>query len=114
VTKGDDPGDHGYSAFDGHLPGGQPLKEALAAAGVRRLIVAGLATDYCVKHSALDARRAGLEVTLVADAVRGVDVSPGDSDAAVRELMDAGVQVVKASALVDDRTPAGGSQSAVV
>ena len=50
----------------------------------------GLATDYCVKHSVLDARRAGLEVTVLTDAIAGVEVNVGDSERALEEMRAAG------------------------
>jgi nicotinamidase/pyrazinamidase len=94
VTKGDDPGADGYSAFEGRLDSGERLAEGLRSRGVTRLFVAGLATDYCVKHSVLDARRAGLDVAVIEDAVRAVDVSPGDGRAALDEVTRAGAQLV--------------------
>jgi nicotinamidase/pyrazinamidase len=92
VTKGDDAEDHGYSAFDGRLPDGRPLAAALQDGQVTRLYIAGLATDYCVLHSALDGRRAGLDVVVIEDAVRGVDVASGDSEAALERMSEAGVR----------------------
>ncbi|MDQ6819049.1 MAG: isochorismatase family protein [Actinomycetota bacterium] len=56
--------------------------------------VAGLALDYCVKATALDAKRAGFDVIVHREAVAAVEVSPGDGDRAVRELSDAGIDVV--------------------
>jgi nicotinamidase/pyrazinamidase len=99
ITKGDDPDANGYSAFEGRLPSGESLKDALSRRGIRRLLVAGLATDYCVKHSVLDARRAGFDVALLADAVRGVDLRAGDSEDALRQMRAAGAQIAT-SALV--------------
>jgi len=92
VTKGDDPHADGYSAFEGHLPGGETLAEALARRGVRRLVVAGLATDYCVKQSVLDARRLGFDVVVVREGVRGVEVKEGDTARAVAEMEAAGAR----------------------
>jgi nicotinamidase/pyrazinamidase len=57
--------------------------------------VAGLALDYCVRATALDARRAGWNVIVHRDATRPVEVEPGDGDTAVEELRAAGVQVVE-------------------
>lgn len=99
VTKGDDPGADGYSAFDGHLVTGETLVEALVSRGIGRLVVVGLATDYCVKHSVIDARRAGLAVEVVSDAVRGVDLTPGDSERAVAEMRTAGATLVESARL---------------
>jgi nicotinamidase/pyrazinamidase len=56
--------------------------------------VAGLALDYCVRATALDARRAGFDVIVHLDATRPVDVQPGDGERAVEELRAAGVEVV--------------------
>jgi nicotinamidase/pyrazinamidase len=77
-----------YSGFQG-----TDLAARLRGVGIRRVFLAGLATDYCVKATALDARRAGLEVVVLSDAVRGVEVRPGDCAAAVAEMQAAGVAV---------------------
>ena len=61
----------------------------------------GLATDYCVKHTVLDALRLGFEVVLVADACRGVNVHPADSARAVEEMMREGTRIASSGA-VDD------------
>ena len=61
--------------------------------------VLGLATDYCVKYTALDARRLGLRTFLIADACRGVERSAGDVDAAIVEMRQAGVEIVDGSYL---------------
>ncbi len=93
VSKGDDPQAPGYSAFDGRTPDGTSLLNDLRQRGIKRLYVGGLATDYCVRASVLDARLAGLEVTLLLDAVAGIDVRPGDSERAIAEMRDAGADV---------------------
>jgi nicotinamidase/pyrazinamidase len=85
VDKGQDPGTDGYSGFDG-----TNLEELLRERGIDQVTVVGLATDYCVKNTALDALRAGLKVTVDTTAVRGVDVTPGDSERALDELREAG------------------------
>jgi len=91
VTKGDAPEEDGYSAFDGHAGRDRDgLVGLLKAAGVNRLLVAGLATDYCVKHSVLDALRHGFEVVLLEDAIRGVNLKPEDSAKAISEMVAAG------------------------
>ncbi|HEY6398883.1 MAG TPA: isochorismatase family protein, partial [Solirubrobacteraceae bacterium] len=61
--------------------------------GVDTVHVAGLALDYCVKATALDAKQSGFEVIVHRDATRAVEVSPGDGERAVQELRQAGVQV---------------------
>ena len=67
------------------------LAALLGSRGIRRTFVCGLATDYCVKATALDARRAGLDVVVIGDAVRGVEVHPGDCAKAVAEMTAAGI-----------------------
>ena len=88
VDKGQDPETEGYSGFEGTR-----LAALLAERGIDEVTVVGLATDYCVKNTALDAVRAGLRTHVDPDAVRGVDVEPGDSDRALAELRAAGVTV---------------------
>jgi len=90
VTKGHGRTDEGYSAIVGEVPGRGSLLEDLHARGIGRLIVGGLATDYCVKHSVLDALRNGIEVTVLTDAIRAVDVAPGDGARALEEMSAAG------------------------
>ena len=85
VDKGQDPGTDGYSGFDGTR-----LDELLRERGIDQVTVVGLATDYCVKNTALEALQAGFAVTVDTTAVRGVDVEPGDSDRALAELRAAG------------------------
>lgn len=93
VTKGERDDSPGYSAFDGHLGNGRPLLSDLRDRGVTHLYVAGLATDYCVKHSVMDALAAGLRVTVLEDAIAGVDVAPGDSAAALADMRRSGADV---------------------
>jgi nicotinamidase/pyrazinamidase len=79
----------GYSGFEG-----TDLEQLLHAHDIDTVHVAGLALDYCVKATALDARRAGFDVIVHRDATRPVEVSPGDGERAVEELRAAGVAVV--------------------
>ena len=97
VQKGAE-GEDGYSGFRGRDPvtgeeGPTPLEGILREAGVRRVVIAGLATDYCVKETARHAVELGLEVEVVHDAVRAVDVQPGDGEAALDDLRARGVVV---------------------
>ncbi|BEH09734.1 MULTISPECIES: nicotinamidase [Geobacter] len=93
ISKGMDPERDDYSAFQGTSPDGTPFPALLAARGIRHLYLGGLATDYCVKESALEGIRHGLIVTVLTDASRGVDLAPGDSERAVQDMMRAGVRV---------------------
>lgn len=90
VTKGTDPTDDGYSAFEGVDRSGVPLGVALGEKGVQKLFVGGLATEYCVRASVLDALKQGFDVVLLTDAIRGIDVKPGDTARALAEMRDAG------------------------
>jgi nicotinamidase/pyrazinamidase len=92
VSKGDDPTKPGYSAFDGRTPDGTAFQDDVRGRGIDRLFVAGIATDYCVKQTVLDARAAGLRVTVLDDAVTGIDAAPGDVDRAVSDMRDAGAE----------------------
>jgi nicotinamidase/pyrazinamidase len=89
VDKGQNPGTEGYSGFDE-----TPLASLLRERGIDSVTVVGLATDYCVKNTALDALREGLKVTVDSGAVRGVDVHVGDSERALEELRAAGAEVL--------------------
>jgi nicotinamidase/pyrazinamidase len=93
ISKGDDPRRHGYSAFEGHTSDGRSLADDLRRRGIERLYVGGLATDYCVRSSVVDARRAGLQVAVLQDAVAGIDVRAGDTDRAFTEMRDAGAEL---------------------
>ncbi|MCI0331372.1 MAG: nicotinamidase [candidate division Zixibacteria bacterium] len=75
------------------------LEARLKREGIKRVFVGGLATDYCVRDTALDALAAGFEVVLLDDAVRGVDVKPGDSKKAVDDVKSKGAILEKASSL---------------
>jgi len=93
LSKGMDPAEDGYSSFEAISEDGKSFSEFLKERGVTHLFVGGLATDYCVKNTVLEALRMGFSVTLLIDAVRGVDLRPGDSEAAIREMVLAGAIV---------------------
>ena len=88
LDKGTDVDRDAYSAFDG-----TGLLERLREHGVRRAVVCGLATDYCVRATVLDALQGGLPTVVVTDAVAAVDVTPGDGERAIDELRAAGATV---------------------
>lgn len=94
VTKGTSDRDDGYSAFEGTLPDGRDLATALHDQGVTRVYVGGLATDYCVRATVLDALRNGFEAYLLRDAALGVEVQPGDSARAEAEMQLEGACVM--------------------
>ena len=93
-------GEDGYSGFSVRDPeSGEAattgLAQLLHERGVGRVVIVGLATDYCVKETALDALREGLATTVLADGVRAVDVNPGDGDRALDEVAQAGATIVR-------------------
>jgi nicotinamidase/pyrazinamidase len=95
IHKGTDPESDSYSGFfdNGHRkPTG--LGDYLHGQNVSDVYIVGLATDYCVKFTALDARQLGYPTHLIEDACRGVDLMPGDVERALAEMRAAGVQVV--------------------
>ena len=98
--KGTDPRIDSYSGFfdNGHRKA-TGLGDYLKARGVTDLVVLGLATDYCVKWTALDARGLGFGVRLVEDGCRGVGLDPADIPRALDEMRAAGVRVVHSSEL---------------
>ena len=101
VRKGSH-GEDGYSGFSMRNPsGGLPipteLDATLARGGGKRLVVCGLATDYCVKATALDGVRLGYETAVLLEAVRAVNLEPGDGDRALDEMAAAGVRLVGTS-----------------
>ena len=94
VSKAQKPDADAYSAF-----GGTDLDARLRSVGIRRLWVGGLATDYCVLETVLDARKAGYEVLFLEDASRAVEVVTGDGARAVARMREAGAIPVRGAAL---------------
>ena len=101
VRKGTDPTIDSYSGFfdNGHRKA-TGLDEYLRSKNVADLYILGLATDYCVKFTALDARQLGYAVHLIPEGCGGVNLKPGDVDAALREMQEAGVVILPCSDLV--------------
>ncbi len=97
VDKGTERTTDGYSGF-----AATNLASDLRAHAVHRVFVCGLATDYCVKATALDARAAGFDTVVVADASAAVNVHPGDEERALDELRANGVRVVTHSDILGD------------
>ncbi len=93
--KGTGPDDDGYSPFRGQVAGTDlGLERHLRENDVDTLLVTGLATDYCVRGAVLDALANGHRVYLVEDAIRAVDVHPGDGRRAIAEMTEAGAQTI--------------------
>jgi nicotinamidase/pyrazinamidase len=84
-----------YSEFAGTDNEGRTLNEVLEGEGVKKIYVAGLATDYCVLETVLDGLKLGYEVYAVTDAMRAVNVAPDDGDQALRKMSDKGAMLVQ-------------------
>ncbi|RJP78922.1 MAG: nicotinamidase [Candidatus Zixiibacteriota bacterium] len=95
ISKGTDPEREAYSGFEG-----TDLDRRLRLAGVRRVFVAGLATDYCVKNTVLDALKRGFQAVVVEDATRGVNQPAGNVAQALDEMVQQGAEVITAKQLV--------------
>ncbi|HLE75510.1 MAG TPA: bifunctional nicotinamidase/pyrazinamidase [Candidatus Bathyarchaeia archaeon] len=89
ISKAMDPSKESYSGFDGTM-----LSDELKKGGVTRVFVGGLATDYCVKNTVLDAIERGFETVLLLDATRGINVKPGDVEKAIDEMVAEGAEKV--------------------
>jgi nicotinamidase/pyrazinamidase len=92
ISKGQDRADAGYSAFEGTSIDGRPLGDDLQRRGITTLFVGGLATDYCVRATVLDARRASLRVIVMTDAIAGIGAD--DSTRALEEMKEAGASLM--------------------
>ena len=97
VSKGMDPDQDAYSGFQAEDDAGRPLPAVLAERGVRRLYVGGLATDYCVRATVLDAVREGFEVVVLGDAIGAVDLQPGDGTRALEDMRAVGARLATLS-----------------
>lgn len=89
ISKGINESADGYSGFDG-----TSLAQLLREEAVEEVWIGGLATDYCVKHTVLDALREGFEVKALADAMRAVNLNPDDGAKAIEEMREAGAEIV--------------------
>jgi len=112
VRKGSN-GEDGYSGFTMRDPVTSrtiptELEDLLREHRVERVVIGGLATDYCVKATALDAVRLGFGTTVLEDAIAAVDLTPGDGDRALDELREAGVRIEPSLDAAADGTPGPG------
>jgi nicotinamidase/pyrazinamidase len=100
ISKGTDDAADGYSGFDG-----TNLARLLREEEVKEVWVGGLATDYCVKHTVLDARREDFEVKVLADTMRPVNEDPQDGAEAIEEMREAGAEIVGSEARAAGTSP---------
>lgn len=99
ISKGMEVWDDAYSAMQGITANGTHFTMLLRRMELDRLYIGGLATDYCVKETVLEALKEGFSVTLLADAVRGVELQPGNSERAVTEMVEAGAEMAALSSI---------------
>lgn len=107
--KGADPSIDSYSAFyDNAHRRATGLGDYLNDKGVTKVFLMGLATDYCVKFSALDAIDLGFQVVVIGDGCRGIDVNPGDIEKAMREMSGKGATLIDSRNLMPESKPSDG------
>jgi nicotinamidase/pyrazinamidase len=90
ISKATEPNKEAYSGFEG-----TELSSILNSKGVRRLFIGGLATDYCVKNTVLDALKLGFQAFLLLDGTKGVNVNPDDSKKAIEEMVRKGAVAIR-------------------
>ncbi|HHJ63861.1 MAG TPA: nicotinamidase [Aquifex aeolicus] len=90
ISKGTAQEFDAYSGFQGTV-----LADLLRERGIRRVFVGGVATDYCVKNTLLGAVNLGFQAFLLTDAIRGVDVRPGDVERALEQMLSAGAVAIE-------------------
>lgn len=96
ISKATEKDKEAYSGFEG-----TELDKILKNKGIKEVYICGLATDYCVKHTALDAIKLGYKTYILTDAVKGVNVNPGDSEKALKELKEKGAFLITFKDLKD-------------
>ena len=101
IRKGTDPAIDSYSGFfDNAHRKATGLEDVLRSKGVTEVHVVGLATDYCVKYTALDSLSLGFRTVVISDACRGVDLHEGDIEAALLEMRNAGAEVIDSERVI--------------
>lgn len=94
LSKGMNPEEDSYSAFQAEDLNGMSFLNLLKIFGIEELYVGGLATDYCVKSSVIDALKNGFKIKILMDAIRGVDLKKGDSKKAIQEMTENGAKKI--------------------
>lgn len=89
ISKADEPENEAYSAFEG-----TDLTQTLQKKNIKRLVVVGLATDYCVKETVIDACKAGFEVVVVKEGIAPVEIYSGDGERAIEAMQAVGAKLI--------------------
>jgi nicotinamidase/pyrazinamidase len=100
ISKGAEKNSEQYSTLGGRDADGDTENGLMKQLGIRRLFIAGLATDYCVLNSVKDALAEGYEVYVLTDAIRAVNVNPGDGERALKEMIRAGAKTITSEELL--------------
>jgi len=100
IQKGTQPDREAYSGFEG-----TELERILKKSNIRQAFICGLATEYCVKATALDSKSAGFEVFVVIDACQGVEVNKGDIEKAIEEMKNRGIKIISSKEVKDELDP---------
>ncbi len=103
ISKATQPDEDGYSAFEGKTKDGKNLADVLKECKIDEIYIGGLATDYCVKASALDAMKNDFKTFLLLDACRAVNIQPDDGDKALEAMKNAGVIITTTQEVYDAR-----------
>ncbi len=100
ISKGTEPDVDDFSGCDGFTQNGESIDQILTASGIKRVVVCGLATDYCDLATVLDLLKLGYDVYVVVDAIAAVNVAEGDGDRAIAQMTAAGATMVTAKELL--------------
>ena len=103
LYKGMDPEEDRYSSFAAQDLSGQSLSGLLKRMGIIELYIAGLATDYCVKFTAIDALKQKFKVKILTDAIKGVNFKPHDSEEAIKKIVKMGAKKIRLADLKKQR-----------
>jgi nicotinamidase/pyrazinamidase len=102
LRKASSPDKDDYSEFEGKDEQGRSLDQVLKSHNVKRIFAVGLATDYCVLATVLDGLKLGYEVVAITDSMRAVNVEPGDGARALRQMSEAGANLVTSEYILDN------------
>jgi nicotinamidase/pyrazinamidase len=102
LYKGMDPGKDSYSVFQAQDRKGAGFSGLLKFYGITELYIGGLATDYCVRFTAIDALKKGIKVKILTDAIMGVNINPADSQKAIQEMVRQGAKKITLKDLEDE------------
>jgi nicotinamidase/pyrazinamidase len=97
LYKGMDPEKDSYSSFQAEDASGMRFPDILKRLGIKEIYIGGLATDYCIKYSTIDALKNGFKVNVLMDAIKGVNLKPRDSENAIKKIVKMGAKKITLS-----------------